>query len=219
MKLTSRWTSGWTSRRGIHSGYRAPFIPKRPWSTITTMNSTSSAHLHVHLDMQSIMVIVLGFSWSSCASLNMISRNEIVIAVCSWPLWRKPLGQSLDIANNTSCCASCMTWACGHPWEVEKLQPKDVFHWHWHRKHQPSHLITGVFDICSWPSRSGHPTNCDRSLVVPSIHLLKIAFKEGVFRRASMVHGKAAIGPDKARHSRVDLHLRSSFLCVLSIGR
>ena len=59
MNCTSRWTSGWTSRRGIHYGYGAFFPFKKAFKH---WDGHLDVHPDVHLDVQFIMVIVLGLS-------------------------------------------------------------------------------------------------------------------------------------------------------------
>ena len=61
MNCTSRWTSGWTSRCGIHYGYGASLPSKKAFKH---SDGHLDVHPDVHLDVQFIMVIVLGLSLS-----------------------------------------------------------------------------------------------------------------------------------------------------------
>ena len=59
MNCTSRWTSGWTSRCEIRYGYGAISLPERPFKH---WDGHLDDHPDVHLDVQFIMVVVLGLS-------------------------------------------------------------------------------------------------------------------------------------------------------------
>ena len=81
MNCTSRWTSGLTSRCGIHYGYGASFPLKKAFKH---WDGHLDVHPDVHLDVQFIMVIVLGLSLikpdvAIASEVSILSKNSLAI--------------------------------------------------------------------------------------------------------------------------------------------